>query len=49
MCARIDRGKEKQDKGKGKHNITILMKSNDTNHLSCLSFVIYLNRNILLI
>ena len=49
MCARVDTGKENQDKGKRKHNINILMKSNDTDHLSCLLFGIYLNRNILLI
>ena len=48
MCARVDKGKENRDKGKKeKHNITILMKSNDTDHLSCLSSGIYLNRNIL--
>ena len=34
MCAREDTGKENQDKGKGKPNITILMKSNDTVHFS---------------
>ena len=49
MCARVDTGKKKQDNVKGKHNITILMKSNEKDHLSCLSFGIYLNRNILLI
>ena len=25
MCARVDTGKENQDKGKGKHNMTILI------------------------
>ena len=27
MCARVDTGKENQDKGKGKNNITILYNS----------------------
>ena len=48
MCARVDTGKENQDKGNGKHNITILYP-NDKDHFSCLSFGIFLNRNILLI
>ena len=46
MCARVDTGKENQDKDKGKHNMTLLMTME---HLSCLSYGIYLNRNILLI
>ena len=29
MCARVDTDKENQDKGKGKHNMTILIQSND--------------------
>ena len=32
LCARVDTGKENQDKDKGKHNITILVKSNDTDY-----------------
>ena len=38
MCARVDTGKEYQDKDNEKHNITILMKSNDTDHLSRLAY-----------
>ena len=34
MCARVDTGKENQDKGKVKPLITLLMKSNDTGHFS---------------
>ena len=47
MCARVDTDKEKQDKDK-ENIILLLMKSTDTDHLSCLSFGIFLNRNILL-
>ena len=38
MCARVDTGKENQDKDKGKHNITI--------RLSFVTFIIYLYRDI---
>ena len=41
MCARVDTGKENQDKGKGKHNMTILIWSNDYG-----SFVMFITRNI---
>ena len=51
MCARVDTGKENHDRAK--ENIILLYiivhRSNDTDHLSCLSFGIYLNRNILLV
>ena len=41
MCARVDTGKENQDKGKGKHNMNILIQSNDNR-----SFVMFIIRNI---